>query len=430
MRTSKRLSVLLTVLALAAAGPALAAAKKPVPKKAAPAAEAGSDLELAHSLPPDKAEPLQRLVERFNAGAERKIVLAQRKWDEGALPALMLIPGEDEARFLAGKPRYKPVYLVMQETGEPLRTFKPSGLMNPSPLDAKGNVLGLPIGLATPILFYNRDAFRRAGLEPEQPPKTWFELQQALGKLYDSGVGCPYTSSYPERVHVANVSAWHNEPVAANGGKREGPLAVNNMLMVKHLAMMTSWHKSRYLHLFGERDEADAKFAMGECAVLTAPSDRYPTLMRFAKFDIGLAPLPYHEDIPGAPQNTLADGSVLWVAAGRKPAEYRTIARFLGFLLTPESQIEWQVNAGYLPLNRSGLLASSSELLKSDLLHVRTAVDQLLRKPVTESSRATRYAYRDDVQRILNEELDAMWRGAKPAKAALDSAVARSRSLK
>lgn len=437
MQMSKLLTAVLSAAALAMITPAHSApAKKPAVKKsatakpAAPAPAISSDIELVHRLGADKGDQLRRLVERFNAGSERKIVLAERDWHDGALPSLLLLSGEGEAQFLAGKPRYRPVHLLMKEAGEPLQTLKPPAMMNPSSLDAKGNVLGLPIGLATPIMFYNRDVFRKVGLDTAQAPRTWFELQQALGKLYDAGIACPYTSSYPERVHVENVSAWHNEPLALSHGRREGPLAVNNMLLVKHLAMMSSWYKSRYMHLFGQRDEADAKFATGECAVLTAPSDSFPTLSRFAKFDIGLAPLPYHDDIPGAPQNTLADGAVLWVAAGRKPAEYRVIAKFLSFLLTPESQTEWQVNGGYLPLNRAGLLAASSELLKSDLANVRTAIEQLTRKPVTGASSASRYAHREDVRRILNEELDALWQGAKPAKAALDSAVARSRSLK
>lgn len=431
MQTGRFLSAVLAAVALAAFGPAHAAAtKKPAPKKATPAPAAeSSEIELAHRLGADKADQLRRLVERFNAGSERRIVLTERDWQSGVLPALMLLGGEDETKFLSGKPRYKPVHQLMREAGEPLQTLRPPAFMNPAPLDAGGKVLGLPIGLGTPILFYNRDAFRKVGLNADQAPRTWYELQQALAALYDGGIACPYTSSFPGRVHVENVSAWHNEAVAG-GGKGQGALAVNNMVMVKHLALMSSWYKSRYLQLFGSRDEADAKFAMGECAVLTAPSDRFPTFTRFAKFDVGMAPLPYHEDIPGAPQNTLADGEVLWVAAGRKPAEYKTIARFLSFLLTPESQVEWQVNAGYLPLNRAGLLAASSELLKSDLVNVRTAIDQLTRKPVTPASSASRYAHRSDVRRIVQEELDAVWSGAKPAKAALDSAVARSRSLK
>ena len=124
------------------------------------------------------------------------------------------------------------------------------------------------------------------------------------------------------------------------------------------------------------------------------------------------------------------DGSTLWVAAGKKADEYRLVAKFVDFLLTPESQVEWQRYGGYLPLNRAGLLASSSELLKSDLVNVRTAIAELTHKPVTSSSRASRYAERADVRRILDEELENLWAGRKPAKAALDDAAARSRALR
>lgn len=441
MQRSTRLIALLMAAALAGAGPALAAKKRPVAKKkpaavkTVPAAGAAavvapsSEVELAHRLGPDRAEPLKRLVDRFNAGSERKILLVERAWDAAGLPALMLLSGEDEARFLGGKPRYKPVHQIMSETGLPLQTLKPPPVMDPTPLDASGKVMGLPIGLGTPIMYFNRDAFRKAGLDADKAPATWWDLQQALGKLYDAGVACPYTSSYPQQVHVENTSTWHNEAVAASG-KREGPLSVNNLVMVKHLAMMSSWYKSRYMHLFGQRDEADAKFALGECAVLTAPSDSFPTLSRFAKFEIGMAPLPYHDDVPGSPQNTLADGSVLWAASGRTPEDYKLIAQFVAFLLTPETQVEWQVNGGYLPLNRAGLLASRSELLKEDLANVRIAIDQLSAKAATPTSGASRYGHRADVRRIVSEEMEAVWRGTKPAKAALDTAVARSRNLK
>ena len=118
-------------------------------------------------------------------------------------------------------------------------------------------------------MFYNRDAFRKVGLDAEKAPKTWFELQEALGKLVDAGASCPYTSSYPAWIHVENISAWHNVPVAGGTPKKEGPLAINGMVQVKHLSMMSSWYKSRYLHIFGHGREADARFASGEVAVLT-----------------------------------------------------------------------------------------------------------------------------------------------------------------
>ena len=420
--------VALAVLSLIGAGAHAAPAKKKPQKKPAPVAKSSSvsgEIELVHELGSDKGAELGKIVERFNAanpGASVRIV--ERKWDEGEIPMLMILAEDSEARLLAGKPRFRPLNAVMKEAGEPLETLRPPAIMSPTTLDASGKLVALPIGLGTPVMYVNRDAFRKAGLDPNAPPATWFALQNALGQLSDKGYGCPYTSAQPSWVHVENTSAWHNQALVSVSGKREA-LAVNNLIEVKHLAMMKSWVTSRYMHIFGNGLDAESQFASGNCAVLTGSSNAFPTFKRTAKFEVGVAPLPHHDDVPGAPQNTLADGPAMWIGAGQSAAQYKIAARFVGYLLTPQTQVEMQVNLGSLPLNRAGLLASSSDLLKSDLANVTTAIAQLTNKPATNASRATRLAGEATVRRVLNEELDNLWADRKPAKGALDSAVTR-----
>src|SRR5690606_492873 len=174
---------------------------------------------------------------------------------------------------------------------------------------------------------------------------------------------------------------------------------------------------------FEREAEAEERFAAGECAVLAAPSASWPEFRRKGAVDVGVVRLPYHEDFPGAPQNTLADGPALWVSAGKKAAEYKAVARFVGFWLQPENQVAWQRETGYLPLNRAGLFASASELLGEDLENVRVAVGQLTNKPVTGTSAAQPVVEREKVRRIIDEELSGVWADTKAAKEALDKAV-------
>ncbi|MCK7493081.1 MAG: extracellular solute-binding protein [Comamonadaceae bacterium] len=123
--------------------------------------------------------------------------MSERDWQQGDLPHMMILAEDGEAQFLAGKPRYKPLYPVDEGgrraaadvQGAPGRDESRRRWMR------NGQIIGLPVGLATPIMYYNRDAFKKAGLDPSQPPKTWWDLQQALGKLYDAGTACPYTTS-------------------------------------------------------------------------------------------------------------------------------------------------------------------------------------------------------------------------------------------
>lgn len=390
------------------------------------AAPAVQQIELFHRLPAAKAAALGELVERFNAQAkDTRVVLSTGDWR--ASPAQMLIlEGDDEEAFVSGKPRFKPLYALMKESGKPLQTLRPPAMMTRTPVDAKGRLLALPIGLSTPVLYLNRDALRRAGMNPESTRiDTWFALQETLGRLADTGHACPYTVAEPGRVMVENLSAWHNEPVAVQQGKNTVP-RFNGMFQVKHVAMMASWSRARYLHVFEQQAEAERRFAEGECAVIAAPSASWVDYRRAGKVDVGVVRLPYHDDFPGAPQNTVADGPALWVAAGRKVADYRAVARFVGFWLEPANQVLWQRETGYLPLNRAGLLASRSELLGEDLENVRVAVDQLGNKPATAQSSAQPVVQREKVRRILDEELSGVWADQKAAKEALDNAVMRA----
>lgn len=392
-------------------------------------APAVQEIELAHRFDLARTEALQALVDRFNASSkDYQIVLTRRDWQQGAVPHLLVLEGEDEDRFLTGKPRYRPLHELMRAAGVPLKSVRPPLAMTRRPLDGQGRLLALPVGLTTPVLFVNREAFRRAGLDPAAPLNTWRDLQNALGQLFDSGHACPYTVSEPARVMVENLSAWHNVPIIARHGRTDAP-AFNGMVQIKHVAMMASWYRARYLHLFGRGWEAERRFASGECAVIAAPSASWAAFRRQTGLDVGVLRLPFYDDFPGAPQNTLADGASLWVAAGKKPAEYRAIARFIDFWLKPENQLAWQRDAGFLPLNAAGMPASTSELAGIDTDNLKVALSQINNKPATQESSASVLVGREGVRRILDEELDYVWADVKPAKEALDTAVARLSAL-
>ena len=403
-------------LGLAQAAPAKA--RRPAQPPAAHLVQ----VELTHQLGDDAGNQLAALVERYNAsGPKAKVVLTQRDWREGQTPDLLVLNDTDEAVFLAGKPGAKPLHQVMKDAGEALETLRPPPTMTAHPLDGQNRLVGLPLALATPVLYVNRQAARAAGLDPDAVPRTWQGLQSWLGVFYDKGIACPYTTAQPVWVHLENTSAWHNEPVA------HGTLSLNGLLQVKHLALMSSWYKSRYLHIFGRGDEAEAHFVSGECPVLTAASSSYPGFLRNTRFEVGVAPLPFHEDYFGAPQNTVSDGPALWVANGKTPEQYRAVAAFVSFLLSAESQVELQRNLGGLPVNRAGLYAARGDLLKTDLASVRVAIATLTNKPATDASRASLVVKRPDVRQILNEALESLWADQKPAKQALDDAVAKAR---
>ena len=389
--------------------------------KPAPAPAASADFELAHNLGEVGEERLQAIVDRFNkeSGSTLKLVRLE-KGDKPA--ALNLMRRYDMSDVLSQPKNFVPMHDMMAKAGQPLNLGELSGDLKAGVVDAKGRLVALPVLYSTPVLFYNKNAFRKAKLNPDQPPKTWFEMQGMLDKLQDAGYACPYTSSWPVWVHVDNVSAVSGVPAAND----KGQLTFNGLPQVKHLAMMATWSKANYFKLFGRRNEASARFNEGECAMITTDSREHVDFRDAKGVELGVAPLPYHDDVYGGRQSSLADGASLWVGAGHAAAHYKQAAKFVSFMLSPEMQIEMVRVYGGLPLTSAARMAARSKLLQDGDKTLEVAYASLNgngNKP------AMRVANIDAVRIVANEELEAVWADKKPAKAALDTSVSRGNAL-
>jgi sn-glycerol 3-phosphate transport system substrate-binding protein len=190
--------------------------------------------------------------------------------------------------------------------------------------------------------------------------------------------------------------------------------------------MMATWSKANYFKLFGRRNEASAKFRDGECAMITTDSREHVDFRDAKGVELGVAPLPYHDDVYGGRQSSLADGASLWVGAGRTPAQYKQAAKFVSFMLSPEMQLEMVRVYGGLPMTSVARAAARSKLLKDDDKTLEIAYASLNGNG---SKPAVRVANIDPVRIITDEEMEAVWEDKKPAKAALDTSVSRGNAL-
>lgn len=393
------------------------------------AVAAAQEVTLRHALDGKALDALATLVVRFNdeQKGKAKVVLEDLRSveDKHKVPHMAFLDEEDGMAFFDTRPRFMPLYQVMKDAREKFD----AGRFYPQVADAvddlTGRVQALPLGLGLPAFYINRDAFRKAGLDPDKPPRTWWEVQKAAGELFDHGYKCPLTSSRFAWVHIENVSSQHGEPVVTKAGKTER-LTVNAMVNVKHIALLASWHKSFYFHYFGPGNEGNQKFSSGTCAMLTGESPVAAELVRDAKFDVGVAELPYYDDVYGfKPADVLPDGAALWVLAGKKKEEYKVVARFMGFLMRPEVQKEWVKTTAFLPMTpvaMDGLKASG----------VAPAILSQAEKRLGMAKggiRAKNGYGRNRIREILGEEIAFVWQNTKPAKEALDTAVLRANSV-
>jgi len=390
-----------------------------------------AEIRLWHSMNGVRGAAFERLVARFNASQPQYRVVATYKgaYDEAAVEAVTArrtkrAPHIVQASELGGaflleqKDVARPLWQVMAEAGSALRVesaFGPSEEL----VDADGRWLALPLGGSTPVLYYNRDSFRIAMLDPAKPPATWYDMVPTLAALVASGSECGLTLAGPASLFLENMAAWHNQAFATDR------LMFNTRLAVRWVSTLASWQKSGY---FTHTPEAEARFAAGECALLAASSANYADLRSRVNFELGIAPFPYYDDFDGAPLNTLSAGPALWVMAGRPQADYAGVARFLAFFARPEVQAEWHQKTGLVPLS-----AAAYELTRKQGFYAahpghEIAVRQLLARG-TPNWKSLRLGQFPRLRSIIDQELESAWQGRKTPLDALNAAVARGNAF-
>jgi sn-glycerol 3-phosphate transport system substrate-binding protein len=408
---------------------------------AAALAHGAEEVRFWHAMNGALGVELDKLAAKFNASQQEYKVVPSYKgtYDETLAAALAGRKGAGAPHIVQvyevgtadvmSNGATRPLWQVMSEAGQALDTkYVPAvaGYFS----DANGRLLALPFNTSTPVLYFNKDAFRRAKLDPAKPPKTWYEMPATLGALREAGHECAFTTAWQSWVLLENMSAWHNQEFATHANGMGGPqarLSFNSRLMMRWISMLSSWNKSGYFTYTGRGGEGEAKFASGECAVLTSSSASFAELRKHAKFDFGVAQLPYYDDFSGAPQNTLIGGAGLWVMAGQQ--NYRGAAKFLAYLSRPDVQAEWHQSTGYVPLTTAAYELTRKQGFYASHPGHEIAVRQLLEKNPTRESKGIRLAGFPKIRGIIDEELEAVWSSKKTPMDALNTAVTRGNQV-
>jgi sn-glycerol 3-phosphate transport system substrate-binding protein len=338
------------------------------------------------------------------------------------------------ATMMAAKGAIKPVYELMAEAGEP---FDPKAYLPAVTgyyTTADGRMLSMPFNSSTPVLYYNKDAFKKAGLDPNKPPRTWPEMGEYGKKLQAAGYPCGFSTQWQQWILLENYSAWHNVPFAtkANGfGGLETELAFNSPVHVRLVETLAEWQKAKTFDYGGRRGDANPKFNNGECGMFLASSAAYAGFVQGTKgkFEFGITMMPYWPDVSGAPQNSIIGGATLWVLAGHKPAEYKAVARFFSYLSSAEVQAASHQRTGYLPITLAAYELTKRQGFYEKNPGTDVAIRQINNKPPTDNSKGLRLGNLVQIRDVMDEELEAAWAGKKPAKDALDTAVRRGNDL-
>jgi len=334
--------------------------------------------------------------------------------------------------MMAAKGAIYPVHELMKDAQEPFLPAAYLPAITGYYADVSGNLLSFPFNASTPILYYNKNMFRDAGLDPEVAPKTWPEVGQAAKRLRERGALCGFTTSWPSWINVENFSAFHNLSLAtrSNGfGGLDAVLTFNNPVVVRHVAQLAEWQTTKVFDYSGRAQSAEPRFQNGECGIFIGSSATRADIKANSKFEVGYGMMPYWPDVAGAPQNTFIGGATLWVLRDRPRAEYTGVAKFFSFLSKPEVQAAWHQNTGYLPITRAAFDLTRAQGFYDRNAGASISIEQVTLKPPTENSRGLRLGSFVLIRDAIDEELEQALAGKKSARAAMDSAVERGNKL-
>jgi len=405
---------------------------------------AAAEIQFWHAMSNRLNELLDEQVAKFNDSQDEHTVVATNKGNysealnagiaafrAGEQPTLLQVFEVGTATMMNAKGAIKPVHELMAETGT---EFDPSIYLAAVAgyyTTTDGKMLSLPYNSSTPVLYVNDDALADAGAA-DMPLQTWDEVGAVLDKLAESGSECPMTTAWQSWIHLENLSAYHDVPFASEDNGFAGvdtTLELNGDVQARHVGNLGEWAQDGKFVYAGRRNEGGARFNAGECALFTESSAGYANTRAQAEFDFSIHPLPYYDDVEGAPQNTIIGGASLWAMAGKSDEEYRAAAAFLNFLSTPDIQAQWHQDTGYLPITMAAYEQTKASGFYEENPGTDIAIVQMTGKAPTANSKGIRLGNFDQIRGVIDEELEAVWTGDKPAQEAMDSAAERGDEL-
>ncbi len=367
----------------------------------------------------------------FKGSYPETMVAAIAAFRAGNAPHIVQMFEVGTATMMAARTAIKPVYELSKETGVHIDPKNYVGGVRGYYSTADGKLVSMPFNSSTPVTWYNKDAFKKAGLDPEKPPRTWEETWAAAQKIVASKAAtCGYTMAWPTWTQYENFSAIHNVPLAtkANGMKgMDAELKINSPLHVKHLQNMADMQKAGVLK-YGGRDAAgDALFPSGECAIIHASSGLRARVLKEAKFNWGVTFLPYYKGTPNAPKNSIIGGASFWVMTSPKRTldEYKAVAEFFAYISRPEVDAKWHMDTGYVPITLAGFALASGQGYYIKNPGADIPFRQLTLTEPTENSMGLRLGNMPEIRVIIQEEMEKAFQGQQGAKQALDNAVRR-----
>ena len=287
-----------------------------------------------------------------------------------------------------------------------------------------GKTWGVPFQRSTIVMYYNKELFKAAGLDPNKPPSTWAEMadaakkltvKDASGKVTQYGVQIP-SSGFPywlfQALAIQNGVAMAND--AGNAVKFDDPAVIEALQYWIDLT-------KQGVHPPGivEWGTTPKDFFEKKVAMMWTTTGNLTNVRTNAKFDFGVAMLP-----AGKKRGSPTGGGNFYIFKKATPAQQEAAFKFAKWITQPERAAKWSMDTGYVAISEAAYNTAALKKYGADFPPALVARDQL---PFALAEFSTHDNQR--VTKALNDGLQAALTGTKTAAQAMKDAQAEADRL-
>lgn len=246
-----------------------------------------------------------------------------------------------------------------------------------------GKLYSMPWNVSTPLLYYNKDAFTAAGLDPDKAPQTLDEIRadaekltkrDASGNVVQYGFGAAIYGWFLEQLTARADLQYCN-----NGNGRDKNATKLNINQPEDVKIVDWWSRmvADGLGLNTGRNTTDAQnaFKAGRFAMNLESTGVLRGYQSSVKFRLGTGFFP--RSTASTTGGTIIGGASLWIMNGKPGYEQKAAWEFVKFLESPENMAYWHTHTGYFPVDKKALNDPTDQAWVQQYPQFRTAIDQL-----------------------------------------------------
>lgn len=325
--------------------------------------EGPTEIEAWYALSGASGEKFVELAEEFNESQDKihvNLTYSGSYADTAAKVSAAMISGTNPdvaimaagQLYTAGKGNYDMDSFINDADFDVGDIFE--GMMNYGRFeDHQGAV---PFGISTPVIYYNMDLLEAAGIDMDNPPKTWSEFCKIAQKVMEYGRSTGIVDFYG---FDTSDSVWLFKSMLFQNGNEVVVLDEGEVVPVfgneDAIEVAEFWKGliSSGIMPASQHSNAEKKFLGGSLAFISASSNRIMKWKGNTEFRLGAIPMPYFES------PSVALGGC--VATVLTEDEEKALAgwSFLKYMLSEEVQTEFALSTGYLPIRKSAMSSSA-----------------------------------------------------------------------